>query len=103
MEEQVYSTNITGYGPKLNGNIADKTPIASALSNLNGALNQLGDEVDRIGSRTSSARNIVPTEAINDESKKEYGSPLFAELSRLNAQANQILRNLQGITAEIEL
>ena len=104
MEETTYSTNITGYGSKLNGTITDKSPVSSVLSNLSITLNQLGDEVDRIGARTSSARNMTPTASTElDETRKEYGSPLFAELSRLDAQANQILGNLQSITAEIEL
>lgn len=113
MEEQAYPASnevkfdVTGRG-RLVGNSRltdiDKTPVSSAVSSLSSTLNQLGDEVDRIGSRTSSVRNIAPTASTElDDGRKEYGSPLFAELSRLDQQANQILRNLQNITAEIEL
>lgn len=81
----------------------DKSPIQTALLKMNVTLNKLGDEVDRLSSRTAPARNLTPTEATEPDNKKEYGSALFAELTRMNNQSEQILRNLQNIINEIEL
>lgn len=82
----------------------DKSPVQTALLKINITLNKLGEEMDRLSARTSSARNLVPTESTTlDDGRKEYGSALFAELSRMNTQAEHILNNLQNIIGEIEL
>lgn len=82
----------------------EKSPIQGALSGLSLTLNQLGEEVERLGGRIASARNLTPTEATTlDESRKEHGSALYSEITRMNSQASYILNNLQNIIGEIEL
>lgn len=105
MDEQAKYREKVGLvgGNRLSETTVEQTPVQSVISRLSVTLNQLGDEVDRASNKTSSVRNTVPTEPTADDTRKEYGSPLFVELSRLDAQANQILRNLQNIIAEIEL
>lgn len=104
-ETQAYTDGVTSPMGRGLGRLTDvdKSPVQAALLKLNITLNKLGEEMDILSSRTASARNLTPLESTELDNKKEYGSALFAELSRMNSQSEQILRNLQIIISEIEL
>lgn len=79
-----------------------KSPIFTSLGELQVQLNLIGENIDRLKSKTATVRIELPREAY-PEGTRDSTSMLLGELGMMVEQARKINSEMNAIIGEIEL